>query len=129
MVTKLEAGKSYKLVNKEGWLLATPCNTELYNKLFLDDKLTLTKVINGGCGYVGNYLCITDNELEFFEEVKGPTFSYHVHSTFFSSAGVISSTSLSKAYQTFEEAEEELEYRIKYTTKAVEFNVVVKLVK
>jgi hypothetical protein len=69
MLTKLEAGKTYRLINKAGWFSSSIFNKDLYDKHFVNGSVTLTKTGRGGGGYVGEVLCIASNEFEFFEEL------------------------------------------------------------
>jgi hypothetical protein len=72
MVDKLEAGKTYKLVDKYTYLTRlNECNADVYSKCFKDDKVTLDSILNGN-GFVNGYngsSVISNGEYTLFELV------------------------------------------------------------
>jgi len=68
MITKVEAGKTYRLIDKEGYLAHNSFNKPLYVKYFLDDTVTIGEVCHSS-GVVDDYEIITSDEYKFFEEV------------------------------------------------------------
>lgn len=73
MITKLEVGKIYRLVDKHTYLTRlNKCNADMYSKYFKDDMVTIDTISNGN-GFVKGYeyaSAISNNEYEMFELVK-----------------------------------------------------------
>jgi hypothetical protein len=70
---KLEAGKTYRLVDKVGYSKASTHNSRLVETYFKDDVVTIFKVDGSGDGFV-NGCClavITSLETKYFELVEG----------------------------------------------------------
>ena len=67
---KLEAGKTYKLIDKEGYLQELSDNYEYLEREFTGLYITLNSVDDGGNGWVGRALVISTDELEYFELVE-----------------------------------------------------------
>lgn len=74
MIDKLEAGKTYRLINKEGYLGDTSGQRErIYNECFIDDCITLDEVTLWGSGEVcgePDFFVIVTCEYEYFELVQ-----------------------------------------------------------
>tara|TARA_R110001592_G_C13193003_1_gene753576 strand:+ start:35821 stop:36321 length:501 start_codon:yes stop_codon:yes gene_type:complete len=85
MIDKLEAGKTYKLVDKYTYLTRLgECNADVYSKCFKDDKVTLDSIINGN-GFVNGYngsSVISNNEYTLFELVGGYESLQQINSPF-----------------------------------------------
>lgn len=71
MINKLEAGKTYRLIDKEGYLGNSCFNTIYFDSYFKNDCVSLERVENDIYGVVqGNYV-IHASEVEYFELVDG----------------------------------------------------------
>jgi hypothetical protein len=79
-ITKLEAGKTYKLIDKAGWFKINVENRDIYDTYFTGDTVPVTSVDNDGYGWFCEVAVITPCEFEFFEEIAETkkTFKYSV---------------------------------------------------
>lgn len=68
---KLEAGKTYRLIDKEGYLHSHSKNVKFYKDHFKDDCVTIAYLVHGAGMVHGNGV-IYPREYKFFE-VKNPT--------------------------------------------------------
>lgn len=69
MIKKVEVGKSYKLIDKEGFFAVFPQNKARYVEFFKDDIVTIDTILLGN-GYIGNTSIIGATEYRFFEEYE-----------------------------------------------------------
>lgn len=71
MIDKVEAGKTYKLIDKNGWVQAFTYNKTLYEVHFINDKVQINSTVNG-YGYVDGAKdsIIGKDEYRFFELVN-----------------------------------------------------------
>jgi hypothetical protein len=109
-ITKLEAGKTYKLINKTGWIAASKLNEFMYSEYFINDEVTIETIDGHGDGYVGDSMCISDYEYEYFEEVKGLTFEYYVQSIIYEDEqqDIVGGIETAGPYYSYEEASKAL---------------------
>jgi hypothetical protein len=72
MIDKLEAGKTYRLIDKAGYLDSAESREYLYNKYFKNDCVKVDLVTNFGEGDITgeNYYVITKDEYKFFELIQ-----------------------------------------------------------
>jgi hypothetical protein len=78
MIDKLEAGKTYRLIDKEGYLSETD-RDYIYNKHFKDDCVTIDLVTSCGQGDIrgeDEWWIITEPEYKFFELVDEAPVNY-----------------------------------------------------
>lgn len=73
MIDKLEVGKTYRLIDKEGYFLDGYGQRErIYDECFIDDCITLDEVTAWGSGEVygeDEFFVIVEPEYKFFELV------------------------------------------------------------
>jgi len=70
MITEIEVGKTYRLIDKEGYFKAFRDNESIYKRCFRDNLVTVNYIDNG-YGYIDphNDSVIGVDEFDFFEEV------------------------------------------------------------
>jgi len=71
MIDKLEAGKTYRLIGKEGYLNNYGRNKDYYNIYFKMDKVEIEELSYYGNGKINDLVIISKDEFEFFELVDG----------------------------------------------------------
>jgi hypothetical protein len=69
LIMKLQAGKTYKLIDKDGYLRYNKFNQGLIDYYFKDGSVTLDMVIKGR-GFLDSKDVITLGEIKFFEECE-----------------------------------------------------------
>ena len=67
MITELEAGKKYKLIDKEGYISSHPKNAVYCHDYFEQGIVKIEHTNHTGIGYVGNHTVIGSSEYEYFE--------------------------------------------------------------
>lgn len=74
MITKVEAGKTYKLINRDGWLGGYNCNKRLYHDCFENDLVHIDEVRDEHYGYntkAGDLVSVIGlGEYKYFELVE-----------------------------------------------------------
>lgn len=70
MITKLEAGKKYKLINKEGYFSYHYPNKKYFEKYAIDDCFVGMVVKDGGLHDNNGHILISKDEAKFFELVE-----------------------------------------------------------
>ena len=68
MIEKLEAGKTYRLIDEQGFIDEDTDNLGVINEYVSDNEVTIDDVI-ADIGYVNNMCIITTAEYKYFEEV------------------------------------------------------------
>jgi len=79
MIDKLEAGKTYRLIDKDGYIDRCNPNMVMYKRYFIDNCITIDNVNIQGEGSIleyKDYALINIPEYKFFELVEGKT---HLH--------------------------------------------------
>ena len=71
VLNKLEAGKTYRLIDKEGYLASDEANCLIIDEYFVEGEVTLEKVESNGDGIIGCGLAIREDEMQYFELVGG----------------------------------------------------------
>lgn len=70
-IQKLEAGKSYRLIDKEGWFNSSDLNRRFYDNCFSNDIIDIEQVSTFGNYLIDDVIVIDgETELQYFEEVK-----------------------------------------------------------
>ena len=84
-LTKLEAGKTYRLIDKEGYFHNHKINEDFYKRYFKDNCVTLSRVFYMGDGLIERNVVISLNEFIYFEEVieneTASTYSGNIETT------------------------------------------------
>jgi len=68
MIEKLEAGKTYRLIDEQGFIVEDDGNLGIINDYFSDGEILVDEVI-GYVGYTDGTCVITYDEYKYFEEV------------------------------------------------------------
>ena len=68
MIDKVEVGKTYRLIDKDGYFNFSSQNKELYERCFDGDKITIEGLYDGGDeGVVDGWIVIIPDEFKYFE--------------------------------------------------------------
>ena len=70
---KIEKGKTYRLIDKAGYLNAALVNKRMYNEIFENGCVTIDDVDCIGSGFAQDEVVIARSEAKFFEKLASET--------------------------------------------------------